>query len=303
MKVRMAILLGMVFISVSLLKAENNPTTYWYCITVQEDSGRTLTKYYGSSGLNSDGINKTINENNFILLKNVLIEDQPGNNYQLKPIYSINTYLDGSILINSNKINSILPLNSIPSTNINIHEKTGYSYPTYEKPKYKNTYYDMSFVPGFSIATYYFLNQKNNYFGGDFHFDLNYTIETKNQLDDKQRRQLGRTEYYFECGLYKNSDENNKTDMFYTYTFGFNISFELSKSLKRTSLVPYYGCKIGGIYINQKGNGLLITPLIGLSLVNTAKTTFNTDISLVLNSIDFYNLLSLNPRIYFNIHF
>ncbi|MBI4978843.1 MAG: hypothetical protein HZC28_15300 [Spirochaetes bacterium] len=175
--------------------------------------------------------------------------------------------------------------------------RSSYSGSSYRR---KGNSFTTYLMPGFSGGAYWFMNQPRMYAGGDFHFNF------INALRDNAERSsdlAGRYSIYAEFGFYHNFDVNTNATLFFTYLLGFDISFESPASLSRNMFIPYYGMKAGGININNRGNGLFVTPLLGLSIIDMPKLSVKFDVSFTLSTIDFYNFLGVNPRLYCNFLF
>jgi hypothetical protein len=74
----------------------------------------------------------------------------------------------------------------------------------------------------------------------------------------------------------------------------------------REFLIPYYGIKIGGVYLNtgiQEDNGLAIAPFLGLSIARTQHFFLNLDGGIFMSTVRFRETLSVSAALVAGITF
>ena len=115
------------------------------------------------------------------------------------------------------------------------------------------------FLPGFSFGVLKPLSDKV-YLGINYHYTFTQSIT----LPETDSDFGGYNEIYLEVGYFKEFSSEFNQDIFFTYAFGINLSFEKFLSGYRSFLIPFLGLKAGGLFINSVGNGFLIEPTLGL---------------------------------------
>jgi hypothetical protein len=155
-----------------------------------------------------------------------------------------------------------------------------------------------AFAPGFAFGFYQHLVNSNMYVGGSFHYDLAQTV-TPSQSDTGFG---GYTEIFAEVGFFKEINSAFNDDIFFTYLFGFNLSFEKFLNGIRRFLIPYFGMKVGGIFISQFGSGFALIPTIGINLFSTRSLNVSIDSQFLLNSAALSQYISLGATLNLNLN-
>jgi len=160
--------------------------------------------------------------------------------------------------------------------------------------------FDNSMVPGVSGCVMTFFGAGRPLFvGGSLRFDLLYTL--KKSDPDASFLDRGRNELYLDIGFYGSIPEGAANTVFlFHYLIGVTTSFETPRSMDREFLIPYVGIELGGIYIQDLGNGFLVVPVIGLNIVTLPFLTVSLDTGLILNTVSFMDYLGLRNEIHVN---
>lgn len=155
-----------------------------------------------------------------------------------------------------------------------------------------------AFLPGVSFSAVTGFKNNKIYPGFDFHYAfLQGTSEAK-----KSDSFGGYYEAYGEIGFYKELNSSVDDDIFFTYAAGINISFEKFNNGSRDFLIPYFGAKIGGIYFNNNGKGMLLEPVLGLVVINKSKININLNSGLFLNTVDLSKYIGLHSSLVINLN-
>ena len=155
-----------------------------------------------------------------------------------------------------------------------------------------------AFLPGLSFSAVTGFKNEKIYPGFDFHYSfLEGTSEAKGSTSFG-----GYYEAYCEIGFYKEKDSPINEDIFFTYALGVNLSFEKFNNGSRNFLIPYFGAKIGGIYFNNIGQGMLLEPVLGLVIINKKAVNINLDSGLFLNTVDLSNYIGLHSSLIINLN-
>lgn len=159
-------------------------------------------------------------------------------------------------------------------------------------------FYNQGF-PGFTGGAYYMLDSSKLYWGGTFRFDLTYGLYRNNP--DAALEDRGRWEIYLDVGLYGHFFSGHETvHLIFQYLIGFSTSFETPRSLLRDYLIPYIGIELGGICIEDTGNGFTSVPFLGINLFSYPDITMSLETGVLLNTIDLNNYLGVRGKINLN---
>ena len=110
----------------------------------------------------------------------------------------------------------------------------------------------------------------------------------------------GYSEIYLEVGYFKEYSSDFNQDIFFTYALGVNLSFEKFLSGSRSFLIPIFGLKTGGLFINNIGHGLLIEPTLGLVIYYGKHIIINLEFDFFLNSSSLSEYLGLGAFVTVN---
>lgn len=156
--------------------------------------------------------------------------------------------------------------------------------------------FDNSGLPGFSGGIYYLFDDQSIYSGGSVRFSFFYSLDANRKSAGAVDR--GRSEIYIAVGLYAATPpREDSRDLFFNYVFGFNIAFETPSVLSRNFFIPYIGLEIGGIYIQEIGNGFMTCPILGINLVSLPTFTMSVECGLLLTTNAFEQFLALKPQL------
>ena len=154
-------------------------------------------------------------------------------------------------------------------------------------------------LPGFSGGYYYFIYTNTYYFGGAFRFDILYGLESNRKNSSWSDR--GRWEAYIDVGLFGHMENEGKDySLIFRYLLGFSLSFETPKVLCRNYLIPYIGLGFGGIYIQDRGHGFCVSPVLGINLFSYPKFSLSLETALFLPTIAFDEFFGICPQINLN---
>ncbi|MBN2441399.1 MAG: hypothetical protein JXJ04_08630 [Spirochaetales bacterium] len=161
-----------------------------------------------------------------------------------------------------------------------------------------NAFHNMM-LPGISGGCYYFMFTHDFYYGGAFRFDLLYGLESKSRNSSWSDR--GRWEVFIDVGLFSSiADEEDNYALLFRYLLGFTLSFETPKFLGRNFLIPYMGLGFGGIYIQERGNGFCVSPLLGINVFSFPQWSLSMETALFLPTIAFDEFFGICPQINLN---
>ena len=159
-------------------------------------------------------------------------------------------------------------------------------------------FYNQGF-PGFTGGVYYIIDNNKLYFGGTFRFDLLYGIDINRVNATFIDR--GRWEVYLDIGLYGHFFSGHETvHLIFQYLIGFSTSFETPRSLMRDYLIPFIGIELGGICIEDTGNGFAAIPFLGINLFSYPNITMSLETGILLNTVDLNNYLGLRGKLNLN---
>jgi len=153
-----------------------------------------------------------------------------------------------------------------------------------------------AFLPGLATSVLIPFEIEKVYVGGSFHYSL---IQGVTQARGSQDFG-GYYEWYAEIGFFKEIDSTFNDDIFFTYQMGMNLSFEKFARRSRNALIPYFGAKVGGIYINGVGEGMLLEPVLGLVVIQNAFLNVTYDAGLFLTTADLANYIGARQSLVFN---
>ncbi len=155
-----------------------------------------------------------------------------------------------------------------------------------------------AFIPGLSASAVTGFTNGKIYPGFDFHYAF-----VEGVSEAKSRSSFGGYyEFYAEIGFYKELDSSVDDDIFFTYAAGVNLSFEKFIHGPRDFMIPYFGAKLGGVYFNNVGSGMLLEPVMGLVLVNKSAININLNSGLFLNTVDLSNYIGLHSSLVINLN-
>jgi hypothetical protein len=152
------------------------------------------------------------------------------------------------------------------------------------------------FLPGIAFSVLQPFEVPKLYLGLDFHYSF---LQGVTEPQDKKEFG-GYYETYVEIGFYKERSSSFNDGIFFTYCAGINLSFEKFFSYYRSFLVPFFGAKVGGIYINNQGGGVTLEPVIGVVGVLTNYFNINYAASLFLNTVDLAGFIGIHHTIIIN---
>lgn len=152
------------------------------------------------------------------------------------------------------------------------------------------------FLPGVAGSLVQPFEVDSLYTGVDFHYAFAQGIVIP---QDKQEFG-GFYELYAEIGFYKERASAFNDDIFFTYAAGVSLSFEKFYSYSRSFLVPYFGAKLGGLFINNAGGGFLLEPLVGTVVFLTEYFNVNYNAALLLNTVDLSGFIGLHHSVVVN---
>ncbi|WP_191018139.1 hypothetical protein [Treponema zioleckii] len=155
-----------------------------------------------------------------------------------------------------------------------------------------------AFVPGLSASAITGFTNGKIYPGFDFHYAF-----VEGVSEARSRSSFGGYyEFYTEIGFYKELNSPVDEDIFFTYAAGVNLSFEKFIHGSRDFLIPYFGAKLGGIYFNNVGSGMLLEPVLGLVVLNKNSININLNSGLFLNTVDLSNYIGLHSSLVVNLN-
>ncbi|WP_406033311.1 hypothetical protein [Treponema saccharophilum] len=155
-----------------------------------------------------------------------------------------------------------------------------------------------AFLPGLSASAVTGFKNEKIYTGFDFHYAfVQGTSEARSPSSFG-----GYYEGYCEIGFYKEIDSPVDDDIFFTYAAGVNLSFEKFIGGSRDFLIPYFGAKVGGIYFNTVGKGMLLEPVLGLVVINKKSININLNSGLFLNTVDLSKYIGLHTSLVVNLN-
>lgn len=155
-----------------------------------------------------------------------------------------------------------------------------------------------AFIPGLSASAVTGFTNGKIYPGFDFHYAF---IEGVSEAYSPTSFG-GYYEFYTEIGFYKELNSPVDDDIFFTYAAGVNLSFEKFVHGARDFLIPYFGAKLGGIYFNNSGSGMLLEPVLGLVILNKRSININLNSGLFLNTVDLSDYIGLHSSLVINLN-
>lgn len=179
----------------------------------------------------------------------------------------------------------------------------------YEEMREKKGWIQQEIInPGLTACHIYFLTQKSHYIGSAFKLNFFSLLDAGDKEALKIKR--GRLEIFMELGLYRRLFDQAMPNYLFEYSSGFNISFESSKYLRRTFLIPYYGLKIGGFYLSKNeaynidySGSFFCSPNFGIAIINEEKISSGFDVALDLNTKEFPDYLAMQSKVFINFSF
>jgi len=161
------------------------------------------------------------------------------------------------------------------------------------KPSMKiNTSFFKQFDPALSGSLLSVSDSGVLFMGGEFQLVLAEFLFTK--LSNEHPRYM---KAFFDVGLYTQSGLTLAQSSLITWAFGFLASFESQKGGYRNYFIPYYGAKVGGVSITNKGSGFYLEPLVGISLIQTEAVSLNIGAGLFLNTFDLAGYLGVRSSL------
>lgn len=164
--------------------------------------------------------------------------------------------------------------------------------------------YRNAFLPGLSASWLVPFESSKRYQGANFHYAFIQGITRSTGSMDFG----GYYESYLEIGYYKEQSSSFNQDIFFSYSLGMNLSFEKFLTSDRSFLIPYFGARAGGIYMNDPSgggaslNGFVLEPVMGLVVFLSKGINLNLDSSLFLNTVDLPGLIGLRHSLVVNIN-
>lgn len=161
-----------------------------------------------------------------------------------------------------------------------------------------------AFLPGLSWSWLVPFEDSRRYQGANFHYAFIQGVTSSRNSSDFG----GYYETYAEIGFYKEQNSSFSEDIFFQYSLGVNLSFEKFLASSRTVLVPYFGARAGGLYLNDPNgsgearNGLLLEPVLGAVVFLTPWFNLNYDAALFLNTVDLPGLIGVRHSVVLNVN-
>jgi hypothetical protein len=153
-----------------------------------------------------------------------------------------------------------------------------------------------AFLPGVSASVLVPFEPGLVYAGGTIHYAFIQGISSSTSSSGFG----GYYEWYSEIGYFKELNSSLNGDIFFTYAFGVNLSFEKFLNTYRDVLVPYFGAKVGGISFNKLSGGLYLEPTLGVVLLQTKSFNLNYDAGLFLNTVDLSRFIGVQHSVVLN---
>jgi hypothetical protein len=134
----------------------------------------------------------------------------------------------------------------------------------------------------------------NHYFGGGMRINL---VSSVPKGDDDDFRGPAFIDWFVEVNLYRDPD---LLEWAFDYLMGITVSVERARPGIRDWLLPYYGIKLGGIYLSDgQKSGVAFLPFIGLSILRRRYFFLDLEVAVLLNSADFKGMVSYEPSLAF----
>jgi len=153
-----------------------------------------------------------------------------------------------------------------------------------------------AFLPGLSTSLIVPFAPGSLYLGGNIHYAFIQGISSSSSSSNFG----GYYEWYSDIGYFKEAQSSLNDDIFFTFAFGVNLSFEKFLNTYRDVLVPYFGAKMGGIYFNKISGGFYLEPTLGMVLVQTRSFNVNYDLGLFLNTVNLSNYIGMQHSLVVN---
>jgi len=170
--------------------------------------------------------------------------------------------------------------------------------PKYEDTRHDNPSFFRSLSPGLTASMYWPAEQKKIYGGGGVHYVL------FSALGSRSNNVVGAMELTFDIQYFKELNTPGLTsDVFFTYVTGITFSFERFSGYSRDFLIPTYGLEVGGIFVNDLGHGVLLSPKLGLLVLHNEFLSLGIEGKASLNTVNLKDYLGLSSSLNFSMSF
>lgn len=153
-----------------------------------------------------------------------------------------------------------------------------------------------AYLPGLSLSMIAPFEPGIRYVGANIHYAFIQGISSSTSSSNFG----GYYEWYSDIGYFKELVSALNDDIFFTFAFGVNLSFEKFLNNYRDVFVPYFGAKMGGIYFNKLSGGLYLEPTLGMVVIQTKSFNLNYDLGLFLNTVSLSNYIGLQHSVVVN---